>query len=181
LSQGEESRLASLLRRGIAGDEPAYAEFLRGAAAFARMVARRKLGSRTEIDPEDVVQETLLAVHLKRHTWQSDQPVLPWLAAITRHKVVDFFRRRGQRIELDIEDYADLIEAPASETANERDVARALESLAPGQRRVVTAIAVDGCSIRETAEKLGVTETAVRVALHRGLSAIARKFGRDPA
>jgi RNA polymerase sigma-70 factor (ECF subfamily) len=179
LSKDAENRLAGLLRQGIAGDEAAYAEFLRDTASFVRMVARRKLGTRTEIDAEDIVQETLLAIHLKRHTWQSDQPVLPWLAAITRHKTVDFFRRRGQRVEVDIADYADLIEMPVNETASERDIGRALESLAPGQRQVVTAIAIDGCSIRETAAKFGVTETAVRVSLHRGLSTIARKFGRS--
>ncbi len=174
-----ESRLAGLLRQAIAGDETAYSEFLRRAATFVRAVARRKLGTRAETDAEDIVQETLLAVHLKRHTWRSDQPVLPWLGAITRYKMIDGFRRRGRRIDVDIDDYADIIASPQSETASEKDIRFALDSLAPGQRKVVSAIAIEGRSTQDLAVELGVTETAVRVALHRGLAAIAAKFGPD--
>jgi RNA polymerase sigma-70 factor (ECF subfamily) len=73
-------------------------------------------------------------------------------------------------------------DAPAPEAeqgASEREIGRALNALAPGQRAVVSAISVEGRSIGETARKFGMTEVAVRVALHRGLAAIARKFGRS--
>jgi RNA polymerase sigma-70 factor (ECF subfamily) len=76
----------------------------------------------------------------------------------------------------------DTFDAPApepEETASEREIGRALDALAPGQRAVVAAISVEGNSIGETAKKLGMTEVAVRVSLHRGLSAIARRFGRS--
>jgi RNA polymerase sigma-70 factor (ECF subfamily) len=177
LTREDEDRLAGLLRRAIGGDEAAYAEFLRRAASFARAVARKKLGSGSDLDPEDIVQETLLAIHLKRHTWRSDEPVLPWLAAIARHKAIDGFRRRGRHVEVDIDDYAEIIAAPTEETASERDIRRALGALSAGQRSVVSSIALEGHSISETAANLGMKETAVRVALHRGLSAIAAKFG----
>lgn len=166
------------MRSAIAGDEAAYAEFLRDAARLVRALARRKLGSGSGIDPEDVVQEALLAIHLKRHTWRSDEPILPWLAAIARYKVVDGFRRRGRRMEVDIEDYAEFLEAPAADMLGERDIGRAIAALAPGQHKVVASVAVDGRSIRETAAAFGMTENAVRVAWHRGLAAIAAKFGR---
>jgi RNA polymerase sigma-70 factor (ECF subfamily) len=179
VAENEDSRLAGLLRQAIAGDEVAYAEFLRRTAAFVRLIARRKLGTRAELEAEDIVQETLLAVHLKRHTWQSDQPVLPWLAAIARYKVIDGFRRRGHRVEVDIDDYTNFIEAPQAETASEKEVKLALDSLPPGQRKVVSAIAVEGRSVRDIAAELKTTETAVRVALHRGLSTIAAKFGSE--
>ena len=55
---------------------------------------------------------------------------------------------------------------------------RALEKLAPSQKAVVTSVSVQGRSIAETALELGMKEGAVRVALHRGLAAIAAKFGR---
>ncbi|MDT4890372.1 Sigma-70, region 4 [compost metagenome] len=61
----------------------------------------------------------------------------------------------------------------------ERDIGRALDGLAPVQRSVVASVSVEGASIGETANALGMTETAVRVALHRGLKAIARRFGQD--
>lgn len=176
-----EDELAALMRAAIAGDERAYADFLQHAAALVRGFARRRI-PHGEPDPEDVVQETLLALHLKRHTWQADRPILPWLYAIARFKLIDGVRRRGRRItiDIDIDDVADFVAAPETETASARDLNRALDGLPAGQRAVVSAISVDGRSIGETARRLAMTETAVRVALHRGLAAIARRFGREP-
>lgn len=172
----DEDELARLMRAAIAGDEKAYGEFLRQAAGLVRGFARRKVGP-GGIDPEDIVQETLLAIHIKRHTWRDDAPVMPWLYAIARHKLVDAFRRRGRRVEIEIGEIAETIAQPEAETISDREIQRALEKLAPRQRSVVAAVSVDGCSISETAKCLGMTETAVRVALHRGLAAIAKRFG----
>lgn len=178
MSGKDEAELAGLLRAAIGGDEAAYADFLRRAAAVVRHFAKRRI-VQGGVDPEDVVQETLLAIHLKRHTWREDAPVLPWLYAIARFKLIDAFRRRGRRIEVDIDEVAGTLQQPVAETASERDIERALGGLPPGQRSVVSSISVEGRSIGETAAKLGLSETAVRVALHRGLAAIARRFGRN--
>jgi RNA polymerase sigma-70 factor (ECF subfamily) len=173
----DEDELARLLRRAIAGDERAYRDFLHRAAGLVRGFARRKVQG--GIDPEDIVQETLLAVHMKRHTWRDDAPVMPWLYAIARHKLVDAFRRRGRQLDIGVETLAETCAEPARETISDREVGRVLDTLSPGQRSIVAAISVDGCSIGETAERFGMSETAVRVALHRGLAAIARRFGRN--
>ncbi|MGO4561137.1 sigma-70 family RNA polymerase sigma factor [Rhizobiales bacterium 3FA27D7] len=173
----DETELARLMRAATAGNENAYAEFLQRAAAIVRGFARRKI-VQGGVDPEDVVQETLLAIHLKRHTWRQDAPILPWIYAIARYKLVDAFRRRGRHIEVAIEDFAEMLAEPEQDTVSERDIGRALDGLSAGQRSVVSSISVDGNSIGETAAKLGMSETAVRVALHRGLSAIAKRFGR---
>jgi len=93
LSGSDETELAGLLRAAIAGDERSYAAFLEQVATMIRSFLRRRI-AHAAIDPEDVVQETLLAVHLKRHTWATDAPVMPWLYAIARHKLVDALRRR---------------------------------------------------------------------------------------
>lgn len=173
----DDQELAALLRAAIAGDEAAYARFLAQVAGLVRRLVRRKLGgAATEI--EDIVQETLLAIHNKRHTWRQDAPVTPWVRAIARYKVIDSFRRRGRRIEVDIDDFAEILAAEEQETASAREIERALDGLAPGQRQVVRSISVEGHSISETATALGMKETAVRVAFHRGLSAIAARFGR---
>ncbi|RVD60671.1 sigma-70 family RNA polymerase sigma factor [Mesorhizobium sp. M2D.F.Ca.ET.185.01.1.1] len=174
----DEAELSGLLRAAIAGDERAYADFLHRVAALVRGYARRKI-VQGGVDPEDVVQETLLAIHVKRHTWRPDAPVLPWVYAIARFKLIDAFRRRGRRIEVEIDEIAETFAEPETETVSERDINRALEGLPPTQRSVVSSISVDGHSIGETATKLGVSETAVRVSLHRGLAAIAKRFGRQ--
>lgn len=171
----DEAELARLLRAAITGDERAYGEFLQRAACLVRSFARRKL-VRGGIDPEDVVQETLLAIHAKRHTWRDDAPVKPWLYAIARYKLIDAFRRRGRRVEIEIGEIAETFAEPEPETIIEREIGRALATLKPGQRSVVAAISVGGRSIGETAKSLGMSETAVRVALHRGLAAIAKRF-----
>ena len=172
-----DNQLADLLRAGNSGDERAYARFLEMVAKSIRGFVRRKIvyGG---IDPEDIVQETLLAIHLKRHTWQTDAPLLPWVRAIAKYKLIDAFRRQGRRVEIDIDDLVETLAQPETDQVSDREIDRALATLAEGQRVVVTSISVDGHSIGETATALGMSEPAVRVALHRGLAAIARRFGR---
>lgn len=178
MSGQDEKELAMLLRAAIAGDEKAYTVFLTRTAAIVRGFARRKI-VQGGVDPEDIVQEALLAIHTKRHTWIVDAPVMPWIHAIARHKLIDAFRKRGRRVEIEIGEIAETLAEAEKETVSERDLGRVLDGLAPGQRSVVAAISVEGHTIGETANKLGMTETAVRVALHRGLRAIAEKFGRS--
>ncbi|RWK41650.1 sigma-70 family RNA polymerase sigma factor [Mesorhizobium sp.] len=171
-----EAELSRLMRAAIAGDEKAYADFLRRTAALVRGFIRRRI-VQGGLDPEDVVQETLLAIHVKRHTWRQDLPVLPWVYAIARFKLIDAFRRRGRRIEIEIDEIAETFAEPEAETVSERDINRALDGLPPAQRSVVSSVSVEGRSIGETAVRFGISETAVRVSLHRGLAAIAKRFG----
>ncbi len=174
----DEDELTGLMRAAVAGDERAYGEVLQRAAGLVRGYVRRRT-IQGGIDPEDVVQETLLGIHLKRHTWRVDTPVTPWLYAIARYKLIDAFRRRGRRVEIEIGAIAETYAEPEPGTVSDWEIGRALETLAPGQKSVVAAISVEGRSIRETAKSFGMTETAVRVAHHRGLAAIAKRFGRS--
>lgn len=170
--------LAGLLRAAIAGDEHAYSLFLHRAGGLVRGFCRRRIVADT-IDVEDVVQETLLAIHRKRHTWRTDAPVMPWVYAIARFKLTDAFRRRGRRMEVELDDaIADTLAAPEQEIVSGRELTRILETLAPGQKAVVSAISIEGQSIAQVSVSLGMTQTAVRVALHRGLAAISRRFGQ---
>ena len=178
MERRDEAELARLMRAAISGDEKAYGDFLQQAACLVRGLARRKIVS-GGIDPEDIVQETLLAIHLKRHTWRQDAPIMPWLYAIAKYKLIDAFRHRGRRVEIEIGEIAETYAGRTSETVSDHEIGHALATLAPRQRSVVAAISVDGRSISETAAWLGMSETAVRVALHRGLAAITGRFGRN--
>ncbi len=174
----DDSDLARLFRAALAGDERAYGDFLHAAAELVRVWARRRTAF-GGLDPEDIVQETLLAIHVKRHTWRTDGPVAPWLYAIAKHKLVDALRRLGRHPRLEISELEGQLAVEEAETVRDWEIDRALEMLTPGQRSVVTAISVEGRTIAEAARSLDMNETAVRVALHRGLAAIARRFGRD--
>ena len=122
------------------------------------------------------MQDILLAVHLKRHTWDANAPFAPWLFAIARNKLIDALRRRGRRVFVNIDDFAETLPGePAAETAPASEVAAQLQSLPARQRDVLQSIAVDSASIKDTAAKFAMSEGAVRVALHRGLASLTAK------
>jgi RNA polymerase sigma-70 factor (ECF subfamily) len=165
----------ALMRAANSGDTAAYERLLRELAPALRAMARQAV-ARTggAVDAEDIVQETLIAIHLKRHTWKPTEPLGPWLRAIARHKAIDALRRRGRHVHLPIDDFENTI--PAAEAGSDfarRDVERHLPQLPARQREVLQSIALDGHSIRATAKRFNITEGAVRVALHRAISALA--------
>jgi RNA polymerase sigma-70 factor (ECF subfamily) len=167
------------MRAGNAGDGDSYRRLLLLLTPVLRANARRGLApaGMADTDAEDVVQETLLAIHLKRQSWDEEAPFGPWLRAIARHKMIDALRRRGRRITLPVDDFSEILaDGGAEPDMLAADVGRHLEFLPPGQRTIVQAIAIDGASIADAAARFSMTTGAVRVALHRGLSALARKF-----
>ena len=168
-----EDEWTGLMRSAISGDDAAYHRLLKAVTPVLRAAARRGLARAGQpVDQsEDIVQDILLAVHLKRHTWDVSAPFAPWLFAIARNKLIDALRRRGKRIFVNVDDFAETLPGEAaSETASASEVAAQLQSLPARQRDVLQAIAVDGVSIKDTAAKLSMSEGAVRVALHRGLT-----------
>ncbi len=174
-----ETEWADLMRGANSGDQDAYARFLRSIAGPLRALVRRALvrAGLPDADAEDIVQETLLAIHLKRRTWDPERPIMPWVQAIARYKLVDSWRRRGSRKHIPIDEVADVLPGEAADPPPiARDIAGHLPSLPRRQRDVVRAIAIEGHSIAEVATKLGMSQGAVRVALHRALTALAAKI-----
>src|ERR1700740_1179768 len=117
-----EQQWSAWMRAGLAGDSAAYRALLEAIAPRLRKFAagglsRAGLGN---ADAEDVVQEILLAIHLKRQTWMTDQPFLPWLNAMARHKLIEVLRRRGRRGEVPIEGLIEILpdENVAPETSH---------------------------------------------------------------
>jgi RNA polymerase sigma-70 factor (ECF subfamily) len=187
-SKDRERQWAAWLQAGIAGDAVAYRQFLNDVTPYLRNVAVRRctaMGA-TRAEAEDIVQDTLLAIHLKRGTWDTTRPIGPWVAAIVRNKVIDAFRRRGKRIDVPIDDVIDTLSAPVAEPEPDVQLLRDLMArLKDKQRDIVKAISLDGASIKQTADRLGMTEVAVRVALHRALKSLAALYRKsnssDPA
>ena len=173
---------SDLMRSAIKGDSVAYHRLLRAVTPVLRAAARRGLArAGRPIDQfEDIVQDILLAIHLKRHTWDPGAPFAPWLFAIARNKLVDALRRRGRRTFVDIDHFSDIIpsepvdETPVAETMTASRVQFHLEVLPARERAVLQSIAIESKSIKETAAKLNVSEGAVRVAVHRGLARLVK-------
>lgn len=172
------------MKAAMAGDEAAYRRLLEEIGRSVRGIARgafqrARLG---DADVEDVVQETLLAIHLKRHTWDSALRLGPWVNAIARHKVIDAMRKRGTRRAEPIEDFAEVLPAPAEEDPHTlTDARKFVDQLPPRQRDIVQSISLDGQSIAATAKRLSMSEVAVRVALHRALKSLGAAWRRSIA
>lgn len=171
-----EEEWAVLMRAAMAGDEVAYRSFLKAVAPSLRAAARRNL-ARFGLDAaeaEDVVQDALLAIHLKRQTWDQDRPIGPWISAIVRNKFIDLMRRRGRAVQVPIEDVAESLAAEEDPAALDGyEVTRMLDNLNEKQRNVVRSLAIEGATVRQTAERLNMTEGAIRVTLHRAVKALA--------
>lgn len=172
-----ESRLRPLWLRAHAGDEAAYAEALRCIAQRLRGYLRRRLQAWPD-DVEDLVQETLLAIHLHRGTWEPALPVSAWTLAIARHKLIDQWRRRGRReADLTSLDELDDGEQPAAPGGDEpqarRDLGVLLQSIPAAQRDAIVLTKIEGLSVAEAAERTGASVAAVKVQVHRGLKRLA--------
>ncbi|MBK6334972.1 MAG: sigma-70 family RNA polymerase sigma factor [Betaproteobacteria bacterium] len=173
-----EERLRALLVRAIAGDAGAYHVFLRDLGAHLRAFLRKRL-ARLPDEVEDLVQETLLAVHNQRHTYDESQPLTAWLHAIARYKLVDLLRRRARRDLLNdpLDDGNELLVASDTEAADaRRDVAKLLDTLPDRQRRPIVHVKLEGLSVADTAKLTGMSESAVKVGVHRGLKALAARI-----
>jgi RNA polymerase sigma-70 factor (ECF subfamily) len=168
-----------LMRSALSGDSAAYHRLLGAVTPVLRAAACRGLARAGQpVDQsEDIVQDILLAVHLKRHTWDANAPFAPWLFAIARNKLIDSLRRRGRRVFVNIDDFAETIPSePTAETVPASEVAAQLQLLPARQREVLQSIAIDSASIKDTAAKFAMSEGAVRVALHRGLASLTAKL-----
>lgn len=173
-----EPQLELLLAQGLAGDAAAYRAFLAAATGRVRAFVRPRMRHAPD-DVEDVVQETLIAMHNQRHTWDATAPVGPWLLAIARHKLVDAFRRGGRRPSEEPLDDA-VLPATRDETDvsdARRDVRALLDALPDHHRLPIVHVKLEGLSIREAAKRTGMSESAVKVGIHRGLKALARRLG----
>ncbi|EAQ02810.1 RNA polymerase sigma-70 factor [Pseudooceanicola batsensis HTCC2597] len=163
-----DDRWSDLLRRALRGDGAAYAAFLSEAAPVIRTIVRARTARAEEA--EDIVQEVLLAVHAKRHTWREDEPVRPWLYAIARYKSADAGRRRGRRGgQVPLDDLVEVLPDEAGETTAARDLAVLLDRIDDRAARIVRAVGLEGRSAAEVGRALGMKEGAVRVAYHRAM------------
>lgn len=170
-----EIRLRPLWMAAQSGDEIAYRQALALMATRLRGFFRRRMPTLID-DVEDLVQETLLAVHLQRGTYDPMFPVTAWLTAIARHKMVDLFRRRGRKEglhnEFDDVDEAELATEQAEPHAS-RDIEVLLRTLPDAQRRAIELTKLEGLSVTEAATRTGASEASIKVQVHRGLKRLA--------
>lgn len=176
--RAKEDRLKALLIRGLDGENQAYQLFLTELSAHLRAFLRRRLIQLPD-EVEDLVQEALLAVHNQRHTYDPGQPLSAWVQAIARYKLVDLLRRRAVHENLNdpLDDAMEVFSNSDTEAAEaRRDLNKLLAELPEQQRLPIVHTKLEGLSVKETADLTGMSESAIKVGVHRGLKALALKI-----
>lgn len=165
---------SDMMRSALRGDAITYQRLLTEMTPVLRGIVRAR-ASGMDLDwCEDVVQDSLMAIHLKRGTWDPAQPLRPWVYAITRHKLVDAFRRKGRAVHVPVDEFADQLEADAVDDPLEnRDAEVLIDRLPERDAALLRCLALEERGNEECGRRLGLASGALRVALHRALKRLA--------
>jgi RNA polymerase sigma-70 factor (ECF subfamily) len=176
-----ETELKTLMLATQRGDAAAYRTLLAKLVPRLRAYYKRRMMGRGAEEAEDLAQETLLAVHLKRDTYDPDQLFTPWLHAIARYKLIDHLRsNKMSRMDVPIDDHQDLMAMDDyAATEGTHDMGKLLDRLPRKTRQAIEAVKLEGKSVAETAARYGMSESNVKISIHRGLKALASFIGRD--
>lgn len=167
--------LKVLMLAALHGDARAYRTLLSELSGHLRAYYARRV--QTAADAEDLVQDTLMAMHKRLHTYDVNQPFTAWVYAIARYKLIDAFRRNRSRQTIPLDDAGALFANETEDGVNaKRDVEQLLNVLPEQKRELLRLIKIEGLSISETATKLGLSESAVKVGVHRALRSLAQQF-----
>lgn len=172
-----ELRLRGLMVAGLAGEAGPYRELLSELGGRLRAYYSRRVPP--GLDAEDLVQETLIAVHTRRATYDPGLPFTAWAYAIARYKLIDALRRARLHLRAPLDDAGELFVAPGADAAMAgRDLERLLAELPARTQALIRDVKIAGLSTREAAEKHGMSESAVKVAVHRGLKALGAEYAQ---
>ena len=173
---------ALLIRRSVGGDTAAFASLVDRHRPLVLRVAR----SITPHSAEEVSQQTFLSAWLALGRYDASRgSVASWLCGIARNRAIDVLRaesRRPQQAQMD--EVVDRLVCP-SESPDDAlhrrmaaaDVRRALGSLGPEQRTVLTLAYFGGLSQREIGERTGAPLGTVKGRARLGLDALRLQIG----
>ena len=176
----EENRLRSLLLTGLAGDSATYREFLMLATVSIRPFVLRQLKrmGRPDSDAEDIVQETVMAIHSKAHTYDQSSPVSAWIHAIARYKTIDFLRSSRRQILHVPLDELEIAGAPSDDSFENLGALRARMAALPANLRVPLQLTkLEGLSVAEASARTGMSPNAIKVSVHRAIKILSKILG----
>lgn len=166
----QEAQYRAWMLAALAGDQAAYRMLLQALTRHLRSYYARRLDNGAA---EDAVQETLIAIHTRRATYDPSLPLTAWVHGIARYKLIDEYRRHKRRAAVPLDDAPDLF--AHDETAEQiarRDVDKLLDKLPPAKRQLVKDIKLDGVSVAEASARTGLSESAVKVSVHRAIKSL---------
>src|SRR5882757_191283 len=178
-----ETELKALMLASLDGDAASHRALLERLSRRLRAYYKGKLAriGRDATEAEDLVQEAVLAIHIKRHTYDPVEPLTPWVHAIARYKLIDFLRRtRSSLADVPIDEADQMIAHDDNVDAESTyDVRRLMERLPKNMRCAIEAVKLDGQSIAEAAQRCGISESGVKMNIHRGLKALAALIAQE--
>ena len=172
-----QTDLKAKMIMALDGDAGAYQDLLRLLVPYLRVIFRRRVNG--DDVAEDLVQDTLIAVHTKRATYDRNRPFSAWLFGIAHYKLADHFRRTHRTN--GFEEIDDQLAGPDFESASlaALDVGKLLEGLSAKQRNAIKATKIEGFSLAEVAAATGISELDAKMSVYRGLRRMsARVQGR---
>ncbi|MCP1469038.1 RNA polymerase sigma-70 factor (ECF subfamily) [Sphingobium sp. OAS761] len=169
-----EDFLKQLMTKGLDGDAAAHAQLLRALLPLLRGFYRRRMAGQ-DADIEDLVQDTLIAVHQRRITYDVARPFTSWLFAVARYKMIDHFRTRGRSFSIEDLDEILVTEGFAERSDASADVDRLLRAIPPKQAAAIRATKIEGLSVTEAAARFALGESDIKISVHRGLKALANR------
>lgn len=172
--RASEDQLKTWMVEGLDGDAAAHAALLRALVPLLRAFYRRRVGDADAI--EDLVQETLIAVHTRRMSYDRGRVFSAWLFAVARYKMIDHFRRTRQTCPIDDAEDFFLTEGFEDEVGARIDTDKLLAGLPEKQAMAIRQTRIDGHSVTEAAQTIGIGESDVKVSIHRGLKALAARI-----
>lgn len=175
-----EHLLAAKLTAGLSGDQAAYGQFLTELRSALRTHLKKRLAALRQhhLDVEDVVQDTLFAVHRKSHTWDRETPVTAWVTAIARYKLIDYMRRSGSvGSELSLEHAVTVIADGEADTETTLALRQAMAKLPARMNALLQLVKIEGFSVREAALQTNSSESAVKVNVHRAIKLLKGVIG----
>jgi len=179
LADRVEMELKVLMLAGLAGDAKAHQRLLLAAAARLRSYYARRLGGDAP-DLEDLVQETLIAIHERRESYNSALPFTAWLHAIAKYKLIDHYRRTGLRRQVDLDEIGELAAEDGFEPAIAAiDIERMLGQLPPKHRQAIKLTRLDGYSVEEASRMTGQSPSGIKIGVHRGLRKLSAVIRND--
>jgi RNA polymerase sigma-70 factor (ECF subfamily) len=165
-----EAQYRNWMLAALAGDALAYRRLLAALTGHLRAYFLRRTGGP---DAEDLVQETLIAIHAKRATYDPALPFTAWVHGIARYKLIDSWRRQKRAGEVPLDDAPEFFAQDETEAAiARRDVAKLLARLPEERRKLVEALKIEGQSVAEIAAATGISESSVKVTVHRALKSL---------
>lgn len=168
------------MQRSLMGDQRAYASLLQETARLLRPFLARRLSFTNEVD--DLTQEILISIHKARHTYDGQRPYKPWAYAIAKFRLHDFLRAHYADQLRHAEDFDELEESlPENVTETEfsyESIHAEVQKLPEKQATILQMMHQDGYTAKEVAEKIGMNESAVKVAAHRAYKVLRKLLER---